>query len=47
VFIFAGYSFEWRIEYRDKDGTGTSPDPADPDKTFRALTLYAVDDPLG
>ena len=47
VFIFAGYSFEWRIEYRDKDGTGTSPDPADPDKIFRALTLYAVDDPLG
>jgi len=47
VFIFAGYSFEWRIEYRDKDGTGASPDPADPDKTFRALTLYAVDDLLG
>ena len=22
VFIFAGYSFEWRIEYRGKDGTG-------------------------
>jgi hypothetical protein len=24
VFVFAGYSFERRIEYRDKDGTGTS-----------------------
>jgi hypothetical protein len=32
---FAGYSFEWRIEYRDKDGTGTSADPGDPDKTCR------------
>jgi hypothetical protein len=39
VFIFAGYSFEWYIEYRDRDCTGVSPDPADPDKTFRVLTL--------
>jgi Protein of unknown function (DUF3768) len=46
VFIFAGYSFEWRIEYRGKDGTGVSPDPADPEQTFRVLTLYAVDDLL-
>jgi hypothetical protein len=46
VFIFAGFSFEWRIEYRGADGTGLSPDPADPDKTFRVLTLYAIDDVL-
>jgi hypothetical protein len=46
TFIFAGFSFEWRIEYRDKDGTGISPDPADPDKTLRVLTLYAIDDVL-
>jgi hypothetical protein len=46
VFIFAGYSFEWRIEYRNKDGTGASPDPADPAKTFRVLTLYVADDVL-
>jgi hypothetical protein len=46
TFIFAGFSFEWRIEYRGKDGTGNSPDPADPDKTFRVLTLYAIDDVL-
>ena len=46
VFIFAGYSFEWRIEYRDTDGTGVSTDRADPEKTFRVLTLYAVDDVL-
>lgn len=46
VFIFAGYSFEWRIEYRAIDGTGPSPNPADPDKTLRVLTLYAVDDVL-
>jgi hypothetical protein len=25
VFIFAGYSFEWHIEYRAEDGTGISP----------------------
>ena len=46
VFIFAGYSFEWHIEYRGADGTGISPDPADPNTTFRVLTLYAVDDLL-
>ena len=44
TFIFAGYSFEWRIEYRGKDGTGRSPDPADPHKTFRVLTVYVVQD---
>ena len=46
VFIFAGYSFEWRIEYRGADGAGFSPDPADPTRTFRVLTLYAIDDML-
>lgn len=46
TFIFAGFAFEWRIEYRGKDGTGRSPNPADPGQTFRVLTLYAVDDIL-
>jgi hypothetical protein len=46
TFIFAGYSFEWRIEYRSLDGSGVSPDPADSDRTFRVLTLYAIDDIL-
>jgi hypothetical protein len=46
VFIFAGYSFEWRIEYRGKDGTGVSPDPSDSEQTLRVLTLYAIDDVL-
>lgn len=46
VFIFAGFAFEWRIEYRDLDGHGPSPDPADPDKTLRVLTLYTIDDIL-
>jgi hypothetical protein len=46
VFIFAGFAFEWRIEYRGKDGLGRSPDPADPEKTLRVLTLYAIDDVL-
>ena len=46
VFIFAGFAFEWRIEYRGVDGTGVSPDPADPEQTLRVLTLYATDDLL-
>jgi len=46
VFIFAGFSFEWRIEYRRVDGDGVSPDPTDPEQTFRVLTLYVVDDVL-
>ena len=46
VFIFAGYAFEWRIEYRDKDGSGVSPDPSDPEQTLRVLTLYAAADVL-
>jgi hypothetical protein len=46
VFIFAGFAFEWRIEYRGADGTGHSADPADPDKTMRVLTLYTIDDIL-
>jgi Protein of unknown function (DUF3768) len=46
VFIFAGFAFEWRIEYRGMDGTGISSDPSDPEQTFRVLTLYAVDDVL-
>ena len=46
LFIFAGYAFEWRIEYRGKNGSGFSPDPSDPKQTFRVLTLYAIDDVL-
>jgi hypothetical protein len=46
VFIFAGYAFEWEIEYRGKDGNGISPDPADPCQTFRVLTLHATSDLL-
>lgn len=46
VFIFAGFAFEWRIEYRQKDGVGVSEDPTDPDKTLRVLTLWAAEDIL-
>jgi len=46
TFIFADFSFEWRIEYRAADGTGASPDPTDPEKTLRVLTLYTIDDML-
>ncbi len=46
VFIFAGYAFEWCIEYRGKDGVGVSPDPSDAERTLRVLTLYVVDDVL-
>jgi hypothetical protein len=46
VFIFAGYSFEWHIEYRGSNGEGVSPDPSDAINTFRVLTLYALHDVL-
>jgi hypothetical protein len=46
VFIFAGFAFEWRIEYRSMDGNGISPDSANPEKTERVLTLYTIDDVL-
>ena len=46
VFVFAGYSFEWHIEYRGTNGEGVSPDPSDASKTFRVLTLYALNDVL-
>ena len=46
VFIFAGFAFEWRIEYRNKCGTGLSPDPTDATQTDRVLTLYTIDDIL-
>ena len=46
VFIFAGFAFEWRIEYRGRGGIGCSPDPANPQCTERVLTLYAIDDVL-
>jgi hypothetical protein len=46
VMIFAGYAFEWQIEYLRPDGKGLSSDPADPEKTFRVLTLYIAEDLL-
>jgi hypothetical protein len=46
VFIFAGYSFEWRIQYRQMSGEGVSPDPAESSKTLRILTLYVLVDVL-
>jgi len=46
VFIFAGFAFEWRIEYRGAEGCGQSSDPANAAKTFRVLTLSAVADLL-
>ena len=46
VFIFAGFAFEWWIEYRSVDGCGRSTDPADAGETFRVLTLSVVDDLL-
>ncbi len=46
ILIFAGYSFIWQIEYRSSDGEGRSPEPSDPDKTLRVLTLAVSDDLL-
>jgi predicted ATPase len=37
VFIFAGYSFEWHIEYRNSDGEGVSADPSDPTKNVQGI----------
>ena len=45
-FTFAGFEFEWEIEYRTEDGVGRSQDPADPNHTLRTLTLYVVRDIL-
>jgi hypothetical protein len=45
-FVFAGYLFQWHIEYWDKSGLGISSDPADPHRTFRLLTLRVLDDRL-
>lgn len=46
VFIFAGYSFEWQIDYRAPDGSGVSLDPADASLSFRVLTLSLATDCL-
>ncbi|WP_410052019.1 DUF3768 domain-containing protein [Bradyrhizobium sp. SZCCHNRI3016] len=46
TFIFGGYAFEWRIEYRSATGSGLSRDPADPHSTLRVLTLFVVADAL-
>lgn len=46
VFIFGGYAFEWDISYLGKDGTGQSPDPADPTKTYRVLAIAVTSDVL-
>jgi hypothetical protein len=46
VFFFAGYAFEWRIEYLNHDETGPSPDPSDPGRTFRVLSIFAAGDLL-
>jgi hypothetical protein len=45
-FTFAGFQFEWQIEYRRADGHGLSQNPADPNCTLRILTLYVVRDIL-
>jgi len=46
TFIFGGYAFEWRIEYRSSSGAGESKNPADAGATFRVLTLYVIADVL-
>jgi hypothetical protein len=46
VFIFGGYSFEWWIRYVKRDGELGAPDPTDPSKTYRILTLEVTGDDL-
>lgn len=45
-FTFAGFQFEWQIDYRNADGHARSQNPADPNGTLRILTLYVVRDIL-
>ena len=45
-FTFAGFQFEWQIDYRSADGRARSQNPADPNGTLRILTLYVVRDTL-
>jgi len=38
-FELAGETFFWKIDYYNKDMTGGSEDPGDPQKTTRVLTI--------
>jgi hypothetical protein len=38
-FELAGETFFWKIDYYNRDMTGGSEDPADPEKTRRVLTI--------
>lgn len=46
TFTFAGYLFEWHIEYRSTDDAGPSDNPGDSERTLRVLTLYVIADLL-
>lgn len=39
-----GQSVYWKIDYYDQDKNGGSPDPADPSKTSRVMTIMLADD---
>src|SRR5262245_13752282 len=39
AFSLAGYDFFWKIDYYDKNESGRSQDPADPERTARVLTI--------
>jgi Protein of unknown function (DUF3768) len=41
-FSVSGQRFQWTIEAFDKDLRYGSPDPCDPEKTIRVLTLMLV-----
>jgi hypothetical protein len=39
-----GHSVYWKIDYFDRDKNGGSPDPTDPSKTCRVLTIMLAED---
>ena len=44
AFDFEGQRFFWKIDYYDTKFEYRSPDPADPSKTFRVLTVMLADE---
>lgn len=44
VVTVRGRRYRWRVDPKDKDRSGESPDAADPNVTTRVLSVYPIDD---